>query len=137
MVKLMQAPSTPGTSTRMNLNDVKGSLMYITVHEHVKGMETAFGPADPVRCTVAILDGTLKGEVYTDTLIFPKVLAGQLAGFAGKQDPTVLARLGQGVAKPGKSAPWVLQECTPEDNVIGQKYETYTQAQTAQVNDPF
>ena len=47
-----------------------------------------------------------------DTLVFPKLLQSQLRSQIGKK---VLGRLGQGSAKPGQSAPWLLNEASADD----------------------
>ena len=90
----------------------KGSLLLIDVIAQEHGVQTVHGPADPVRANVSIIDGPGAGETFDDTLIFPKVLIGQTKSRIGEK---VLGRLGQGVAKPGQSAPWQLEAATPEE----------------------
>ena len=118
----MNHPSTPGSGDKLDLASVNGNLLYITVKERKVGIETSFGVADAIICDVAVLDGPHKAEVFNDTFIFPKVLAGQLAAFVGKDDPIVVGRLGQGLPKPGKSAPWVLNAPTQADVTVAEKY---------------
>lgn len=91
---------------------IKGSLLIVEPLSVEQGVQTVHGPADPVRANVYVLTGPDTADEYADTLVFPKVLAGQLKGQIGKK---VVGRLGQGTAKPGQSAPWVLDPATPED----------------------
>jgi hypothetical protein len=133
--------AAPSTTTGMDLKELLGSLLLIKVNEIVTGIQTSFGPSDAIRADVATLDGDSKGKTFDDTLIFPKVLQGQLRSNVGKR---VLGRLGQGVAKPGQSAPWTLAAPTPEDIAIAQKYDAYITSQStvapatsAPAGDPF
>jgi len=121
----MQAPSAPTSGDKLDLKALNGQLLHITVGNVVKGIETSFGVTDAIQADIVVLSGDQKGEELTDTLIFPKVLQSQLAQHVGAADPVILARLGQGIAKPGKSAPWVLNPPTAEDLAVGQKYEAY------------
>jgi hypothetical protein len=130
----MQAPSAPRSGDKLDLNTVKGRLLHIQVAEIVRDIETAFGKSDAVRATVAILDGDQKGTVLEDVLFFPRVLRSQLEQALGE---TVLARLGQGTAKPGKSAPWILEAASDADLETGTKYEAHIAAQAAAQEEPF
>lgn len=104
-------PATP--SGGLDFKELNGSLLLIDVtgvEEHVPTVHTKPGEKSPaVRGDVVILDGPKAGERHEDTLIFPKVLQSQLKTRVGQK---VLGRLGQGVAKPGQSAPWQLAEAT-------------------------
>jgi hypothetical protein len=111
------SPTPPGGG--IDLKTVNGALLLITVHSVEHGISTVHGPSDAIRCDVAVLDGASKGEEYTDTLLFPKVLQSQLRGHVGGK---IIGRLGTGQAKPGQSAPWVLSEATPADIEVGKAY---------------
>lgn len=115
---------------KLPLADLKGSLLLFTVHSVETGIQTTFGESDAVKCDVAALDGPNKAETWEGTLIFPRVLQSALRPAVGKM---VLGRLGQGQAKPGQSAPWVLEDPTDDDRETGRKYL----AHVAKVNDPF
>jgi len=104
--------ASPASATGIDWADLNGRLLIFTVTEVVKDINTNFGTTDAVRATVTVVDGPEAGTEHTDTLVFPRVLKSQLAPNVGKQ---VLGRLGQGVAKPSQSAPWILQEATEED----------------------
>lgn len=106
----------PASATGLDLKSLLGSLLLVTAHEVATGISTTFGPTDAIRADVAVLDGALAGEEFHDTLIFPKVLQAQLRSRIGGK---VLGRLGQGQAKPGQSAPWVLTDPTDADRQLG------------------
>lgn len=107
-------PAAP--SGGLDFKELNGSLLLIevlSVEEHVPTVHTKPGEKSPaVRANIVILDGAQAGEKHDDTLIFPKILQSQLKGRVGQK---VLGRLGQGVAKPGQSAPWQLAEATAEE----------------------
>ena len=69
-------------------------------------MGTSLGDRDAIRATVH--DVTAE-HTYEDTLIFPKVLIGSLKSRIGQK---VLGTIGQGVAKPGQNAPWIIQDAS-------------------------
>lgn len=133
----MQAPGTPASGDKIDLKALNGSLLYITVKGLKKDITTDFGTTDAIEADVAVLDGDLKATTYDDTLIFPKVLVGQLAKSVGADDPVVVGRLGQGLAKPGKSAPWLLNEPTEADLAVATKYEAYAKERAAATSAPF
>jgi len=111
-------PSAPG-GDKLPLADINGSLLLFEVHEALKDVNTVHGPCDPVRVTCHVLDGTSKGEVYDDALVFPKILSSQLRDKVGG---VVVARLGQGIAKPGQSAPWTLNAVTEAEKTSAATY---------------
>lgn len=111
--------ASPATASGIKWEDYKGNLLLFTVKSQETGVQTAFGTADPVRADVTILDGDHTGEQILDTLVFPKVLIGQLKANIGKK---VLGRLSQGNAKPGQSAPWMLTDATEDDKTVARKW---------------
>lgn len=119
--------ANPSTATGIDLKALLGSLLLITVHSVEEGITTTYGPSSAVRADVVVLDGSSAGETYDDTLIFPRVLQSQLKSHAGKSK--VLGRLGQGVAKPGQSAPWTLTEATEADKESARKYLAHVASQ--------
>lgn len=95
--------------------DLKAHLQALILVEPVsleEKVQTVHGPSDAIKANVHVLDGAGAPESYAETLIFPKILVGQLKSQIGQK---VLGRLGQGTAKPGQSAPWVLNEASAED----------------------
>lgn len=115
------APATGG----IDLKSLMGALLIIEPHGTEDGIQTVHGPASAVRATIHVIDGPTAGEVHDDVLLFPKVLQGQLKSRIGQK---VLGRLGQGLARPGQSAPWVIQEAEPADIAAGTDYLNRQQA---------
>lgn len=111
----------PATPTGIDYEQLNGALLLFTVHSVEEDVPTVYGPKNPVRADVAVLDGEHKSEVFADALIFPKVLIGQLRGNVGSM---VLGRLGQGEAKPGtgQKPPWKLTAANDQERATGQKY---------------
>lgn len=135
MTDTFSDPGTGGGGDKLPLKDLLGSLLLVTVHEHIEPIPTEFGPSRAIRADVAVLDGGLKGSVYADTLIFPKKLQSQLSGSVGGK---VIGRLAQGEKQPGKNPPWQLEAATAADKVIGQKYLAHAATQAvADVEEPF
>jgi hypothetical protein len=110
-------PSKPGAG--VDLQPLLGSLLLITVHGTEREIATVHGVADAIRADVDVLDGMLRGEHHADVFLFPRVLQGQLRGHIGGK---VIGRLTQGVAKPGKNAPWQLADATDGDIAIGKAF---------------
>lgn len=104
--------SAPPPSGGVTWADHKGKLLVIEPLSLEAGIATTFGTTDAVRANVYVLTAPGEAEDFEDTLVFPKVLAGQLKRSIGQK---VVGRLGQGNAKAGQSAPWLLEEATPDD----------------------
>ena len=64
------------------------------------------GETDAIEVNVTNLD---TGEIHEGLLFFNVALKNALKNKVGQK---VLARIGQGTAKPGKSAPWILIDAT-------------------------
>ena len=126
-----EAPAT-GSSEKLPLKELLGTLLRIEVLEALTDVQTSFGPANPIRANIVALDGSLKGEEYPDALVFPRVLAGQLRPSVGK---IVLGRLSQGAAQPGKSAPWQLTAATPDEIETAKKYDAHIAERNAKQDE--
>lgn len=111
--------AAPGTTSGIDYKALNGRLLLIRPKSVETDVKTSLGDKDAVRADVIVLDGPEVGEEHSDTLVFPRVLIGQLRSKIGEQ---VLGRLGQGVAKPGQNAPWLLAEATPADVKVGTQY---------------
>ena len=111
----------PGSTISLPYEEVKGALLMITPHVQEKAIPTEFGENDAIRADIVVLDGPSAGEEYPDTLIFPRVLQSQIRRNVGTGRRN-LGRLGQGVKKPGKSAPWELGEPSEADKAIARAY---------------
>ncbi len=110
-------PAAPGSGIK--LEDHLGALLLIEPLSLETGITTAYGDSDAIKANVHVIDGPGAPADYEETLIFPKVLQGQLKRSIGQK---VLGRLGQGQAKPGQSAPWVLNEATADDITKGETW---------------
>jgi hypothetical protein len=110
----------PPGGARIDYNQINGRLLLIEPTTLEEDVPTVNGIAKyAIRADVTILDGPTAGAVLSDTLIFPKVLTGQLRSRIGQK---VLGRLGQGAAQPGKNPPWTLSRATDADTKIGKAY---------------
>src|SRR5690606_8331452 len=111
----------PSSSSGVKIPDFDGQLLLITPTGHATDITTAYGPADAVTATIAVLDGNGAGEEHTGVRIFQKALQGQLRPKVGT-GRMVLGRLGRGIAKPGQSAPWLLADPTEADKQTARDY---------------
>lgn len=111
----------PGSTNGVVWADLENRLLLIKPLEKDVAVETSFGNSKAVRADVTVLDGDGGVEEIDDTLIFPKVLQGQVSGNAGTGRLN-LGRLGKGTAKPGQSAPWMLADPTDEDKNTARSY---------------
>lgn len=101
--------SAPASTSGIEWKTALGHLLLVSPLSVEEKVNTSLGEKDAIRADIVDLD---QGETYTDVLVFPRVLQGQLRPKIGGK---VLGRLGQGAAKPGQSAPWVLQDFSPDD----------------------
>ncbi len=108
--------AAPASTGGIDLKAANGHLLLITPLSVEEGINTVHGPTSAIRADIVDLDS---GDEFTDVLVFPKVLQGQLRSQIGKK---VLGRLGQGIAKPGQSAPWTLNAFTPADVKTAEAY---------------
>jgi len=88
--------------------DLQGHLLIITPTAYKTGITTSLGEAEAIECDVVDLD---TDEQHFSVLFFNVALRSALKPNIGSQ---VLARIGQGIAKPGKSAPWILLDATTD-----------------------
>ena len=128
--------SAGAPSSGIKWADHEGALLAIRPKEVKSDIDTAYGRADAVQADVWVVeqDGVVDAESYPDCLIFPKLLQSQTRSKIGE---IVLGRLGQGVAKPGQSPPWLLsQDNTPEDTQLGQAWYERRAAAAANGGQP-
>ena len=111
------APSAAGDL--WSAKESLGHLCIFDVHSYEENVSTALGEKDAIKATIHDID---EGETYSDALVFPKVLIGNLKRHIGGK---VLARVAQGVAKPGQSAPWTLEDASGDAAAVkaAQDYE--------------
>jgi hypothetical protein len=110
----------PSQGDQVKIADLLGSLVLIWAKEYREDIQTVHGPADAITGDIHVLDGPKGGEKFENTLIFGGALIGSLRGAIGGEP--VLARVGQGVSKPGKNPPWVLNPFTDADAAIATGY---------------
>jgi len=99
--------------------DLLGHLLLVTPLEFKESITTAFGESSAIAVDLVDLDTT---EEFNDVLFFGRGLIANLKSNIGAQ---VLGRMAQGIARPGQSAPWVLEAATDADT---QKAIAYVQA---------
>ena len=86
--------------------DLANQLLIIEPTEYKASINTVHGETDAIEVNVTNLD---TGEIHDGLLFFNVALKNALKNKVGQK---VLARIGQGTAKPGKSAPWILIDAT-------------------------
>lgn len=109
--------ATPGSL--IEWKDLLGKLLVIEPLDVEKDIKTVHGTSDAVRANVYALTGPDTSDDYEDTLVFPRVLQGQLRRKVGN---LVVGRLTQGEAKRGQDAPWVLAEANEKDLAKAQNF---------------
>jgi hypothetical protein len=86
--------------------DLANQLLIIEPIEYKANIDTVHGMTDAIEVNVTNLD---TGQMHDGILFFNVALKNALKNKVGQK---VLARIGQGTAKPGKSAPWILIDAT-------------------------
>lgn len=104
--------TAPAATSALKPVEIEGHLLVIEPSEYIPSMVTSMGESDAIRCTVH--DITDK-ETHTDILWFSKVLVKTLKSREGER---VLAVMAKGLAKPGQSAPWILQDATGDAKAV-------------------
>lgn len=110
--------SAPAAGSVLKPAEIENHLLVVEPTEYIEKMQTQMGESDAVRCTVH--DITSK-TTHDEVLWFSTVLVGSLRSRIGAK---VLGVMGKGVAKPGQTAPWVLQDASgvPEAVKAAQEY---------------
>ena len=116
------APSTQSESVKVA--DLAGHLLIITPTEYKTGIQTIHGSAEAVEVEVVDLDTK---QTHASLLWFNVALRNALKNKIGQK---VLAKIGQGAAKPGKSAPWMLVDATGDANAVALANAYLTSAPT-------
>lgn len=98
------APSNASESVKVA--DLANHLLIISPVEYKTGIPTVHGDAEAIEVNVVDLD---TNKEHSSLLWFNVALRNALKSKTGQK---VLARIGQGTAKPGKSAPWILIDAT-------------------------
>jgi hypothetical protein len=108
----MTFSSPSNTSEGVKVADLANHLLIITPVEYKTGIQTVHGLAEAVEVNVVDLDTNTE---HASLLWFNVGLRNSLKSKVGQK---VLARIGQGAAKPGKSAPWILVDATGDASAI-------------------
>ena len=123
-------PPATNSGDFVKMADLNGHLCIFTPVEFIDSINTAMGETQAIKATVVDLD---TNEEHEDVLLFNKAIITSLKANIGAQ---VLARVGQGIAKPGKSAPWILNDATTDSAAVT-KATTYLAAKaTAGITQP-
>ena len=105
--------SAPSSNTEsVKVADLNGHLLILEAVEYKTGIPTVHGDADAIEVRINDLDTGLSHE---SVLFFNVALKNALKTKIGQK---VLARIGQGTAKPGKSAPWILVDATGDADAV-------------------
>ena len=105
--------SAPSSNTEsVKVADLNGHLLILEALEYKTGIPTVHGDADAIEVRINDLD---TGHTHESVLFFNVALKNALKTKIGQK---VLARIGQGTAKPGKSAPWILIDATGDADAV-------------------
>lgn len=104
------APSNATESVKVA--DLANHLLIISPVEYKTGIPTVHGEAEAIEVNVVDLD---TNKEHSSLLWFNVALRNALKSKTGQK---VLARIGQGTAKPGKSAPWILIDATGDATAV-------------------
>lgn len=104
------APSNANETVKVA--DLAGHLLIVKPVEYKTGIATVHGDAEAIEVNVVDLD---TNKEHSSLLWFNVALRNALKTKVGQ---SVLARIGQGAAKPGKSAPWILVDATGDGAAV-------------------
>lgn len=110
---------TPDTSDFFTIKDHVGDLVIIAVNEFTPDFVTAMGVRDTIKAEIAIVDGNEADTRYAEALLFGSRVVPQLRGKIGA---VVLGRIARGTAKPGQSAPYLIEKPTQHDKELATKW---------------
>lgn len=117
--------SAPSTTTEgVKVAELANHLLIIEPVEYKTGIATVHGDAEAIEVNIVDLDNN--NAVHANVLWFNVALRNALKSKVGHK---VLARIGQGTAKPGKSAPWILVDATGDAAAVA-KANAYLAAPT-------
>jgi hypothetical protein len=105
--------AAPGSSGAFNYEEALGDLLIVSVKEYEESIPTTLGDKPAIRADIIDVDNPFLS--VEDALIFPRVLVGSLRSRIGQK---VLGVLGQGVAKPGQNAPWIIEDASTDAKAV-------------------
>ncbi len=103
--------SPPSMTAGFVKDDHEDHLLAFVTPRLEPNVSTSFGDSDAAHIDTLVC--LVCSSVDTDQLMFGAALVPRLCG--GFEAEIVLGRLVRGNAKPGRSAPWLLEEAAPED----------------------
>lgn len=113
----------PGSTTSIKWADHEGRLVLIWPKVE-KPFEYDGETKNVIEAKVVVLDPPAGLPVeYANTVIFPRVMQGQVRGNIGKNRPN-LGRIGKGEAKPRQSPPWILVDPNENDKKLAVAFLT-------------
>jgi hypothetical protein len=121
------APSNANETVKVA--DLAGHLLIVKPVEYKTGIATVHGDAEAIEVNIVDLD---TNKEHSSLLWFNVALRNALKTKIGQ---SVLARIGQGAAKPGKSAPWVLVDATSDAAAVA-KANAYISGNAAPAATP-
>ena len=119
-----------GSGDSLKPADVEGHLLVVEPTEYIASMSTSFGDTDAVRITVHDITAA---KTYESVLWFSGALVGSLKSRVNQK---VLGIMGKGTAKPGMSAPWILQDASSNDKAVAAATAYLTGQVSAQLTQP-
>ena len=120
---MFDAP-TSGGSNSVRPADLEGHVLVVEPIEYLPSVITEYGDTDAIQVTVHDIS---EKTSYDDVRFFGSALIATLKRNIGKK---VLAKMGKGEAKPGKSAPWILIDLTTNEKAVAAA-TTYMNTRTA------
>lgn len=99
------APAAGGGDNWIAADSVEHLCVFDVLGQE-QGVETDYGPKDPIRATVHDIDAQ---ATYEDSLIFQGYIVGSLKRRVGQK---VLARIVLGEAKKGQKPPYLLEDAS-------------------------
>lgn len=122
--------AAPSNATEtVKVADLANHLLIISPVEYKTGIPTVHGDAEAIEVNIVDLD---TNKEHSSLLWFNVALRNALKTKTGQK---VLARIGQGAAKPGKSAPWILIDATGDAAAVA-KANAYLGAAPAAAATP-
>lgn len=104
--------SAPAAGSVLKPAEIEGHLLVVEPTEYIETMPTQRGDSDAIRCTVHDITTS---TTHPEVLWFSTVLVGSLRSRIGAK---VLGVMGRGVAKPGQTAPWVLNDASTNPEAV-------------------
>lgn len=118
---------------KMDAPGIINTLLLVEPIEYIASMTTAAStePTDAFRVNILPLEGVLAGELQKDAMVFQVALKRELKNTYQSPNKWLLAFLTRGVAKPGKSAPYLFDPPNEAQMATYQAWAAKQRAATA------